>query len=48
MPWLHEFEKQIFGFPDVEYKDMVDAFSQLCIYLEHLLAAGWRARGMSS
>lgn len=47
-PWLHEFEKQLFGFPDTEYKDMVDAFSQLCIYLEHLLAAGWRARGMSS
>ncbi len=44
MPWLHEFEKQIFGFPDVEYKDQVDAFSQLVIFLEHILAEGWRAR----
>lgn len=44
MPWLYEFEKQLFGFPDTEYKDMVDAFSQLVIYLEYLLAEGWRAR----
>lgn len=43
-PWLYEFEKQLFGFPDTEYKDMVDAFSQLVIYLEHILAEGWRAR----
>jgi len=44
-PWLYEFERQLFNFPDVEYADMVDAFSQLIIYLEHYLAAGWRARG---
>lgn len=44
VPWLHEFEKQLFTFPDTEYKDMVDAFSQLVIYLENYLAAGWRAR----
>lgn len=44
-PWLYEFEKQLFQFPDVEYRDMVDAFSQLVIYLENYLAAGWRARG---
>lgn len=44
-PWLYEFEKQLFNFPDVEYRDMVDAFSQLVIYLENYLAAGWRARG---
>lgn len=44
-PWLYDFEKQIFNFPDTESKDMVDAFSQLVIYLEHILAEGWRARG---
>ena len=44
-PWLHEFEKQLFGFPDTEYKDQVDAFSQLVIFLELYLAEGWRARG---
>jgi predicted phage terminase large subunit-like protein len=44
-PWLYEFEKQLFNFPDTENKDMVDAFSQLVIYLEPLLAQGWRGRG---
>lgn len=44
-PWLYELEKQLFTFPDVEFKDLVDAFSQLVIFLEHYLAAGWRARG---
>jgi predicted phage terminase large subunit-like protein len=44
-PWLYDFERQLFNFPDTEHKDMVDAFSQLCIYLEHILATGWRARG---
>ena len=43
--WLHAFEQQVFNFPDTESKDMVDAFSQLVIYLEHILAEGWRARG---
>jgi len=44
-PWLHDFERQLFGFPDTEYKDMVDALAQLVIYLEHILATGWRSRG---
>ena len=44
-PWLHDFEQQLFNFPDTENKDMVDAFSQLVIYLENILAEGWRARG---
>lgn len=47
-PWLYEFEKQVFNFPDVEYMDMTDAFSQLVIYLENYLAAGWRSRGGGS
>ncbi len=44
-PWLYELEKQLYAFPDVEFKDLVDAFSQLVIFMEHYLAAGWRARG---
>lgn len=43
-PWLYAFEQQVYNFPDTEHKDMVDAFSQLCLYLEHYLAEGWRAR----
>lgn len=44
-PWVYQLEKQMYAFPDVEFKDLVDAFSQLIIFLEHYLAAGWRARG---
>lgn len=44
-PWLHDYENQLFSFPDSENADMVDATSQLIIYLEHILAEGWRARG---
>jgi predicted phage terminase large subunit-like protein len=44
-PWLYQYEKELFGFPDVEFKDWTDATSQLVIFLEHYLAAGWRARG---
>lgn len=46
VPWLHDYENQLFSFPDSENADMVDATSQLCLYLEHILAEGWRSRGM--
>lgn len=42
--WLFDFEKQLFNFPNTEFKDMVDALTQLVIFLEHYLAAGWRSR----
>jgi len=42
--WLHDFEKQLFEFPDVLHDDDIDAFSQLILYVEHYLAAGWHAR----
>lgn len=45
VPWLYEFERELFAFPDSEYMDQVDAFSQIIIYLEHLLAEGYHARG---
>ncbi len=42
--WLEAFEDELFTFPDSEYKDQVDSFSQLVIYLERLLMAGYHAR----
>lgn len=41
VPWLDEFERQLFNFPEGQYADMTDAFSQLIIYLENYLASGW-------
>lgn len=42
--WLVDFEDQLFTFPGAVHDDMVDSFSQLLLYLENLLAEGWRAR----
>ena len=41
--WLPDFEYELFAFPDSQYKDQVDAFTQLCIYLENYLAAAYWA-----
>lgn len=43
-PWLFDFERELFNFPRADHDDMVDTFSQFIIYLEHVLADGWRAR----
>jgi predicted phage terminase large subunit-like protein len=43
-PWLLDFEDELFSFPGSEFADQVDAFSQLLIYTENLLAEGRRAR----
>jgi predicted phage terminase large subunit-like protein len=43
-PWLFDFTDQLYRFPGDIHDDMVDSFSQLVIYLEHLLAEGWRLR----
>jgi len=45
LSWLFDFEKELFGFPDTQFKDQVDSFSQLILYIEPLLAEGWHARG---
>lgn len=45
VPWLKDVEDELFGFPLVPFKDQVDSFSQLILYLEHYLSQGWRARG---
>jgi predicted phage terminase large subunit-like protein len=42
--WLLDFEEQLFNFPAVPHDDMVDEFTQITLYLEHLLAEGWRVR----
>jgi predicted phage terminase large subunit-like protein len=44
IPWLIDFEDELFDFPGSAFKDQVDAFSQLILYTENLLAAGWEAR----
>lgn len=42
--WLLDFEDELFDFPGSAYADQVDAFSQLILYTENLLEAGWVAR----
>jgi predicted phage terminase large subunit-like protein len=44
VPWLRDFEAEVFEFPDTLFKDQTDAWSQKIIFLEHLLAEGYRAR----
>lgn len=44
VPWLHDFESELFEFPRSAFADQVDAFSQGVIYVEHLLRAGLEAR----
>jgi predicted phage terminase large subunit-like protein len=43
-PWLLDFEDEFFDFPGSPFKDQVDAFSQLILWTENLLAEGWRVR----
>lgn len=42
--WLFDFEDELFNFPGSIYKDQVDAFSQLILWTENLLSAGYHAR----
>lgn len=42
--WLFDFEEELFTFPNSKYKDQVDSFNQLILYLEHYLSEGYRAR----
>lgn len=44
VPWAYSFENELFEFPQSEYLDQVDAFSQLILFLEHYLAQGYHAR----
>jgi phage terminase large subunit-like protein len=42
--WLYEFESELFSFPASTFKDQVDTFDQLVIYLENVIAVGHHAR----
>jgi predicted phage terminase large subunit-like protein len=42
--WLLEFEKELFDFPNGKYKDSVDAFVQLILWLENMLSDGLHYR----
>lgn len=39
--WLPDFERELFNFPDSQFKDQVDAFAQLILYLENFLTVSW-------
>jgi hypothetical protein len=44
VPWLYDFEELLFKAPNTKLKDPWDAFSMGILYLENLLAEGWRLR----
>jgi predicted phage terminase large subunit-like protein len=44
-PWLIDFEDELFSFPQVKHDHRTDTFTQLILYLEHILSAGYEARG---
>jgi predicted phage terminase large subunit-like protein len=45
VPWLLDFEEEVFAIPTATYRDQADAFAQLIIYCENLLASGYHSRG---
>jgi predicted phage terminase large subunit-like protein len=42
--WLFDFEQSLFTFPNGKYKDEVDTFVQLILYLENILSDGLHSR----
>jgi phage terminase large subunit-like protein len=44
VPWLYEFEDLLYKFPAAKLNDPADSLAQAVLYLENLLAVGWRAR----
>jgi predicted phage terminase large subunit-like protein len=43
-PWLFAFEQRLRTFPVAAHDDDVDTFTMMILFLEHLLAEGWKAR----
>lgn len=43
-PWLATFEDELFSVPSSQFRDLSDAFAQLVLWTEHLLAEGYHAR----
>lgn len=46
VPWLFDFEDELFRFPRAAYADQVDSFDQGVNWLENYLAEGARVRGL--
>lgn len=44
VPWLLDFEQELYRFPGDRHDDQVDAFSMTLLYLENLLSSGMHAR----
>jgi hypothetical protein len=44
VPWLFDFEDLLYKLPAAKIDDPGDAFSMGILYLENLLAEGWKAR----
>lgn len=44
VPWLLEYENELFSAPQSEFMDQVDATSQLILWVENYLATGFHAR----
>lgn len=44
VPWLLDYENELFTAPQSEYMDQVDATTQLILWVEHILAQGYWAR----
>lgn len=44
VPWLRDFEDELHAVPYAAFLDQADAFSELIIFLEHLLEQGYRGR----
>lgn len=45
VPWLLDFEEELFALPTSTFRDQGDAFAQLIIFTENILARGFHARG---
>ena len=44
VPWLYDFEDQLYKFPSAHINDPVDSLTQAILFLEHLIANGWQSR----
>jgi phage terminase large subunit-like protein len=48
VPWLQQFENDLYAAPNATHMDYPDAFAQLILWVENLLAAGLAARRASA
>jgi predicted phage terminase large subunit-like protein len=44
VPWLFDFEDELFNIPNSEYFDQADSFAQICLYLSNILGEGYHSR----